>query len=47
MPDASWLVYIADVAGKGLPAALIMAALSAKIRSIAPLHKEVDILLAV
>jgi sigma-B regulation protein RsbU (phosphoserine phosphatase) len=46
MPDASWLVYVADVAGKGLPAALIMAALSAKIRSIAPLHKEVDKLLA-
>jgi sigma-B regulation protein RsbU (phosphoserine phosphatase) len=46
MPDASWLVYVADVAGKGLPAALIMAALSAKIRSIAPLHNEVDELLA-
>jgi sigma-B regulation protein RsbU (phosphoserine phosphatase) len=30
MPDASWLVYVADVAGKGLPAALIMAALSPK-----------------
>lgn len=35
MPDESWLVYVADVAGKGLPAALMMAALSAKIRSIA------------
>jgi len=46
MPDASWLVYVADVAGKGLPAALMMAALSAKIRSIAPLHGEVDELLA-
>jgi len=46
MPDASWLIYVADVAGKGLPAALIMAALSAKIRSIAPLHREVDKLLA-
>jgi sigma-B regulation protein RsbU (phosphoserine phosphatase) len=46
MPDASWLVYVADVAGKGLPAALIMAALSAKIRSEAPLHNEVDKLLA-
>jgi len=46
MPDASWLVYVADVAGKGLPAARIMAALSAKIRSIAPLHNEVDKLLA-
>ena len=46
MPDRSWLVYVADVAGKGLPAALIMAALSAKIRSEAPLHSEVDKLLA-
>ena len=46
MPDGSWLVYVADVAGKGLPAALLMAALSAKIRSEAPLHGEVDKLLA-
>ena len=46
MPEGSWLVYVADVAGKGLPAALIMAALSAKIRSEAPLHSEVDKLLA-
>lgn len=46
MPDGSWLVYVADVAGKGLPAALMMAALSAKIRSIAPLQDKVDQLLA-
>jgi serine phosphatase RsbU (regulator of sigma subunit) len=46
MPDASWLLYVADVAGKGLPAALMMAALSAKIRSIAPLHNEVHKILA-
>jgi serine phosphatase RsbU (regulator of sigma subunit) len=46
MTDASWLLYVADVAGKGLPAALMMAALSAKIRSIAPLQNEVDKLLA-
>ncbi|MEW6673078.1 MAG: GAF domain-containing SpoIIE family protein phosphatase [Thermodesulfobacteriota bacterium] len=46
MPDKSWLVYVADVAGKGLPAALMMAALSAKVRSIAPLHHEVAKLLA-
>ena len=46
MPDKSWLVYVADVAGKGLPAALMMAALSAKIRSIAPLQIEVNKLLA-
>jgi serine phosphatase RsbU (regulator of sigma subunit) len=35
----------ADVAGKGLPAALMMAALSAKIRSLAPLHDDVSKLL--
>jgi len=46
MPDTSWLLYVADVAGKGLPAALMMAALSAKIRSIAPLQNEVHKLLA-
>lgn len=46
MPDSSWLMYVADVAGKGLPAALIMAALSAKVRSTAPLRDEVDELLA-
>jgi sigma-B regulation protein RsbU (phosphoserine phosphatase) len=46
MPDRSWLVYVADVAGKGLSAALMMAALSAKIRSLAPLHTDVSKLLA-
>jgi phosphoserine phosphatase RsbU/P len=46
MSDGSWLLYVADVAGKGLPAALMMAALSAKIRSIAPLHNEVHKILA-
>jgi sigma-B regulation protein RsbU (phosphoserine phosphatase) len=46
IPDGSWLVYIADVAGKGLPAALIMAALSAKLRSMAPMYKEIHVLLA-
>jgi serine phosphatase RsbU (regulator of sigma subunit) len=30
MPDGSWLAYVVDAAGKGLPAALMMAALSAK-----------------
>ena len=33
MPDNSWLVYVADVSDKGLPAALIMAALWYRIRS--------------
>jgi serine phosphatase RsbU (regulator of sigma subunit) len=46
MADGSWLIYVADVAGKGLPAALMMAALSAKIRSLAPLHDDVGKLLA-
>jgi serine phosphatase RsbU (regulator of sigma subunit) len=46
LPDGSWLVYVADVAGKGLPAALMMAALSAKIRSLSPLQNEVHKLLA-
>ena len=45
MPDESWLVYVADVADKGLPAALIMAALSTRIRSEAFSHHEVDSLL--
>jgi len=45
MPDSSWLIYVADVADKGLPAALIMAALSSRIRSEALMHGEVDTLL--
>jgi len=45
MPDSSWLIYVADVADKGLPAALIMAALSSKIRSTALMQGEVDKLL--
>jgi serine phosphatase RsbU (regulator of sigma subunit) len=42
MPDGSWLTYVADVCGKGLPAALIMVALWARIRSEALVHEEVD-----
>ena len=45
MPDGSWLVYVGDVSDKGLPAALLMASLSTKIRSEALLHREVDKLL--
>lgn len=45
MDDESWLIYVADVSDKGLPAALIMAALSTKIRSEALLRHEVDKLL--
>ncbi len=45
LPDDSLLVYVADVCGKGVPAALIMAALSTKIRSEAVHQSEVDKLL--
>ncbi|UCG11606.1 MAG: SpoIIE family protein phosphatase [Deltaproteobacteria bacterium] len=45
MPDGSWLAYVADVCGKGLPAALIMGALWTRIRSEALAHGEVDRLL--
>ncbi len=45
MPDGSLLAYVADVSDKGVPAALIMAALSTKIRSEAQTQAEVDKLL--
>jgi CheY-like chemotaxis protein len=45
LPDSSWLAYVADVSDKGVPAALIMAALSTKIRSEALVQTEVDKLL--
>jgi serine phosphatase RsbU (regulator of sigma subunit) len=45
LPDDSLLAYVADVSGKGVPAALIMAALSTKIRSEARIEHEVDKLL--
>jgi serine phosphatase RsbU (regulator of sigma subunit) len=45
LPDDSLLAYVADVSGKGVPAALIMAALSTNIRSEAMLQSEVDELL--
>ncbi|UCG13052.1 MAG: SpoIIE family protein phosphatase [Deltaproteobacteria bacterium] len=45
MPDGSWLVYVADVSDKGLPAALIMAALSIMIRGEALSQDELDKLL--
>jgi serine phosphatase RsbU (regulator of sigma subunit) len=46
LPDDSLLLYVADVSDKGVPAALIMAALSTKIRSEAQDQSEVDKLLA-
>ncbi|UCD90089.1 MAG: SpoIIE family protein phosphatase [Desulfobacterales bacterium] len=45
LQDGSWLIYVADVADKGLPAALIMVALWSRIRSEALLHEDVDKLL--
>jgi serine phosphatase RsbU (regulator of sigma subunit) len=45
LPDKSLLAYVADVSDKGVPAALIMAALSTKIRSEALHQCEVDKLL--
>ena len=45
LPDESLLVYVADVSDKGVPAALIMAALSAKIRSEARIQTDVNRLL--
>ena len=45
LPDDSLLAYVADVSDKGVPAALIMAALSTKIRSEALHQCEVDKLL--
>jgi serine phosphatase RsbU (regulator of sigma subunit) len=46
LPDDSWLVYLADVSDKGLPAALIMAALWSRIRSEAFRHEGLEALLA-
>ena len=45
LSDESYLAYVADVSDKGVPAALIMAALSTQIRSEASLQSEVDKLL--
>ena len=45
LPDGSLLTYVADVSDKGVPAALIMAALSTRIRSQARIQTEVDKLL--
>jgi sigma-B regulation protein RsbU (phosphoserine phosphatase) len=47
LSDDSLLAYVADVAGKGVAAALIMAALSTMIRSEAPFHHNLDELLQI
>ena len=46
LPDGSLLAYVADVSDKGVPAALIMAALSSKIRSESRIHNDIDQLLS-
>ena len=46
LPDGSLLAYVADVADKGVPAALIMAALSSKIRSESRVHNDIGQLLS-
>ena len=45
LPDDSLLTYVADVSDKGVPAALVMAALSTRIRSEARNQYEIDTLL--
>ena len=47
LPDGSLLAYVADVSDKGVPAALVMAALSTKIRSEARNKYEIDKLLEI
>jgi serine phosphatase RsbU (regulator of sigma subunit) len=46
LPDGSLLAYVADVSDKGVPAALIMAALSSKIRSESRVHNDIGQLLS-
>lgn len=45
LPDGSLLLYVADVSGKGLPAALVMAALWSRIRAESRAHGSVGALL--
>lgn len=44
LQDGSFLSYVADVSGKGVPAALIMAALSTKIRASATQYSDLNML---
>ncbi len=46
LEDDSWIIYLADVSGKGLPAALVMASTWTQIRSSSAHHKTPDKLLA-
>jgi len=45
LSDGSLVAYVADISGKGVPAALLMAALSATIRNKAQIETEIDRLL--
>ena len=45
LADESVLAYVADVSGKGVPAALIMAAVSTKIRAEASLQHDLNLIL--
>ena len=43
--DGSWIMYVADVSDKGLPAAMIMVALWSNLRSEVVLHDDIEQLL--
>lgn len=45
-PDGSWLVYVADVSGKGLAAAMVMTALWSRMRSECSKHRRIERVLA-
>ena len=45
LPDGSMFFYVGDVSDKGLPAALIMVALSSRIRSEVLIHEDVALVL--
>jgi serine phosphatase RsbU (regulator of sigma subunit) len=46
LSDGSLVAYVADISGKGVPAALLMAALSTTVRSKIQIETEIDRLLA-
>lgn len=46
MVDGSWVLYVADVSGKGLPAAMVMVALWSRIRSETALQNELENIIA-
>lgn len=45
MGDGSWVIYVADVSDKGLPAAMVMASLWSQIRAEIPLYDDIEQLL--